>query len=76
MGLADEQATILIDSRFDYLSELGNGLILVGNDEKFGVLTTKGLNVIPIIYERLSYDEKHNQFLALKMSGWKEVEIK
>jgi WG repeat protein len=76
VGLADEQATILIDSRFDYLSELGNGLILVGNDEKFGVLTTKGLNVIPIIYERLSYDEKHNQFLALKMSGWKEVEIK
>jgi len=76
IGLADEQATILIDSRFDYLSELENGLILVGNDNKFGVLTTKGLNVIPIIYEKLTYDEKHNQFLALKMSGWKEVEIK
>ncbi len=75
-GLADKNGSILIDPRFDYLSELENGLVLVGIDGKFGVLTTAGLNVIPIIYEKLSFDKKHNQFLAFKKSEWKEVEIK
>ncbi len=75
-GMADENGTILIDPRFDYLAELENGLILVGIDGKFGALTTTGLNIIPIIYEKLTFDKKHNQFLALKKSEWKEVEVK
>ena len=75
-GMADENGAILIDPRFDYLAELENGLVLVGMDRKFGVLTTKGLNVIPIIYENLTFDKKHNQFLALKKSEWKEIEVK
>jgi hypothetical protein len=75
-GMADEHGTILIDPRFDYLAELENGLVLVGIDRKFGLLTTTGLNVIPIIYENLTFDKKHNQFLALKKSEWKEVEVK
>ncbi len=75
-GLADENGIILIDPRFDFLSELGNGLVLVGIEEKFGVLTTSGLNIIPIIYEQLTFDKKQNQFLAFKKSEWKEIEIK
>jgi hypothetical protein len=75
-GLADKNGVIRIDARFDYLSELDNELVLVGNDGKFGVLTTTGLNVIPIAYEKLSFDKKNNQFLALKKSDWKEIEIK
>jgi hypothetical protein len=75
-GLADENASILIDSRFDYLAEIENGLVLVGSGDKFGVLTTAGLNVVPTIYEKLTYDKKNRQFLALKMSEWKEVEVK
>jgi len=75
-GLADEKGTILIDSRFDYLSELDNGLVVVGNDGKYGALTTTGLNVIPIVYEKIKFDKNHNQFLAFKRSEWKEVELK
>lgn len=75
-GLADEKGTILIDPRFEYLSELENGLMLVGIAGKFGVLTSTGLNVIPIIYENLTFDKKHNQFLALKKSKWKEIDVK
>jgi len=75
-GLADEYGTILIDPRFTYLTQLDNDLVLVGIDGKFGVLTKTGLNVIPITYEGLSFDKNHNQFLAFKMSDWKEVEIK
>ena len=74
-GLADEKGSILIDPRFYYLSELESGLVLVGIAGKFGVLTSTGLDVIPIIYENLSFDKKHNQFLALKKSEWKEIEI-
>lgn len=75
-GLADEQGTVLIEPRFDHLTEVENGLVLVGADGKFGVLTNTGLNVIPIVYESLTFDRKHNQFLALKESGWKEIEVK
>jgi WG containing repeat len=75
-GMADEKGSILIDPRFDYLSELENGLVLVGIAGKFGVLTATGLNVVPIIYENISFDKKHNQFLALKKSEWREVDIK
>lgn len=75
-GMANEHGTILIDPRFDYLSELDNGLVLVGIGGKFGALTTTGLNVIPIIYENLTFDKKHNQFHALKKSEWKEIEVK
>jgi len=75
-GLADEKGSILIDPRFDFLSELESGLVLVGIAGKFGALTSTGLNVIPIIYENLSFDEKHNQFLAIKKSEWKEIDVK
>jgi hypothetical protein len=76
LGLADQNGTILIDSRFNYLDELDNGLVVVGSGGKFGALTTTGLNVIPISYEKLTFDKKHNQFLALKKSEWKELEVK
>ncbi len=74
-GLADEHGSILIDPRFDHLTQLDNDLVVVVIDGKSGALTATGLNVIPIIYERLSFDKKNNQFLAFKKSGWKEVEI-
>jgi hypothetical protein len=50
--------------------------VVVGSGGKFGALTTTGLNVIPISYEKLTFDKKHNQFLALKKSEWKELEVK
>lgn len=75
-GMADEHGSVLIDPRFDSIAELDNDLLLVGIAGKFGVLTTSGLNVIPIIYESLTFDQKHNQFLAFKKSEWKEVEVK
>ncbi len=75
-GLAEMNGSILIDARFDQLTELDNDLVLVGVDGKFGAVTTTGLNIIPITYESLSYDKNRNQFLALKKSEWKEVEVK
>jgi len=75
-GMADENGSILIDPRFDHLSELDNGLMLVGVDGKFGALTTTGISIIPIIYEKLTFDKKNNQFLAFKKSEWKEIDVK
>jgi hypothetical protein len=75
-GLADQHGTILIDARFDHLDELDNGLVVISSGGKFGVITSTGLNVIPINYEKLTFDQKSNQFLALKKSEWKEIEVK
>ncbi len=76
VGLADVNGTVLIDPRFDHLSQLDNGLVLVDVQGKFGVITTLGHSVIPIVYDALTFDKIQNQFLALRKSEWREVEVK
>ncbi len=76
VGLADVNGTVLIDPRFDHLSQLDNGLVLVDVQGKFGVITTLGHSVIPIVYDALTFDKIQNQFLALRKSEWQEVEVK
>jgi hypothetical protein len=52
---------------------LPNNLVIVRNDEKWGVLTTDGMPVVPLIYNFIKYNPATNQFLANKKSEWKTV---
>jgi hypothetical protein len=72
-GLADKNGTVLIDPRFHQLRLLQDGLVLVGVEGKWGVISETGLSIIPIIYDELQYDERRHQFLALKKSEWKKA---
>lgn len=71
LGLANYKGHVLIEPRFDELQLLPNGLVIVRNDEKWGVLTTDGMPVVPLIYSFIKYNPASNQFLANKKAEWK-----
>jgi hypothetical protein len=70
-GLSDLTGRVLIEPRFDQLQLLPNNLVIVRNDEKWGVLTTDGMPVVPLVYNFIKYNPATNQFLANKKAAWK-----
>lgn len=75
-GLAESRGNVTIEPRFESLNEVGNDLLIVGKDGKFGVITNQGLNVIPMIYDKLMVNSSKNIFLAEMKSELKEIELK
>ena len=75
-GLADKQCNVLVEPRFSSLTEASNGLLIACREGKCGAITTSGLSVIPMIYDKLDFFSSRNIFLAEKKSDWKGVEIK
>jgi hypothetical protein len=74
-GLAGSNGKILIDPRFNRLEDLNNGYVLIHRDGKFGLLTIDGISTIPLIYDRLVYDNDKNQYLALRKSQWRKLVV-
>ncbi len=72
-GLADEKGNVLVEPRFDSLRDVGNGLLIVCHQGKCGAITEQGLNIIPMIYDQLTFDKTNKIFLARKKSEWKEI---
>ncbi len=75
-GLADEKGSVLVDSRFNSIKETGDDFLIVCSNGKWGVISDHGLNVVPMIYDQLSYSTSENFFLAEKKSDWKKIELK
>ena len=75
IGLADNQGNILIEPRFEKLEELENGFVIVGRDSKYGLISIHGLSVIPLIYDKLTFDVSRNQYLAFKKSEWRDLNL-
>ena len=71
-GLADASGALIIHPKYDVIQDTGNGYVIIGRDGKFGLLTLQGVSTIPMIYDGLTFDRYHNQFLALKKSPWKK----
>ncbi len=74
-GIADLNGNVMIEPRFDYLTEIGNDLLIAGRDGKFGLITWQGMNVVPMIYDKLTLNSSKNIFLAEKKSEWKEIQL-
>ncbi len=72
-GIANEKGSVDIEPRFDFLEDLNNGFLLVGRGGKRGLITTEGLDCIPMIYDKLIFDKSKNQYLGMKRSEWKEM---
>lgn len=73
IGLADTDGSILIEPRFSSLEELETGLVLVEQDQKFGVITLTGLSVVPVMYDALIHNPDQKIFLACRLAKWKEL---
>jgi hypothetical protein len=74
-GLADSSGRMIVNPKFDTLTDLGNNYVIVGRNGKFGLLTSQGLSTIPEIYDGLTFDAAHNQFIALKKMEWEPIQL-
>lgn len=75
-GLADENGNVLVEPRFDSLGKAGKELLIVCHGGKCGAITDQGLNIIPMIYDQLTFDQVNKIFMAEKKTEWKEMSIK
>lgn len=87
-GLADSNGRILIEPRFDSLVVLApdsypsadrhdqKGHVIVKQNSLYGLLTTDGLSIFPIQYNKLLYEPQMNVFLAQQKSSWESIEVK
>ena len=72
-GLADAKGNVLIEPRFEWLDVLENDQVIVANEKRYGVISTKGLSVIPLIYDQVLYVKERNEYMALMKSEWKRL---
>ncbi|MFM8833968.1 MAG: WG repeat-containing protein, partial [Cytophagales bacterium] len=75
IGRATAQGQIQIEARFDFLKESADGNLIAGQSGHFGVISADGLNLIPMIYQQLLYDDKANVYIAKLKSEMKKVDI-
>jgi hypothetical protein len=61
-----------INPKYHSLEDLNNNYVIVARDGKYGVVTSKGISTIPLIYDFIGYDSYNDFFLALKKSEWRE----
>jgi hypothetical protein len=71
-GVADASGSLIIRPKYDSIEDTGNGYVIVERNGKFGLLTLHGVSTIPMIYDGLTFDTHHNQFLAVKKSPWRK----
>ena len=62
-GLCRFDGKLLLDPRFENIQYLGKDEVLVKRN-RYGVITTNGLPVIPLIYDELKYLNSNNLFLS------------
>lgn len=75
-GLADAEGKVIINPKYDQLNDLDNGYVIVEREGKYGLLTDQGVSTIPLLYDGLSFDALHNQYIALRKSVWEKREMR
>jgi len=75
-GLADERGNVTVEPRFDSLIMAEDHMLIACQDGKWGVISDLGLNIIPMIYDRLMFDPVNKYFLAKRETVWQEIEMK
>ena len=73
-GLADASGNVLIEPRFSELQLIQGQRVLVRNENRWGVLSQEGLDIIPTVYDGLTYLPHSDQFLAHKKSVWEKLD--
>lgn len=74
-GLADIQGKMIINAKFDELIPLDNGNIIVSREGKWGLINQQGVSTVPMVYDHLSFDSYHNQYIAHQKTQWEEVKL-
>ncbi len=72
-GLADEKGNVLIEPRFDLLEVIDTDQVLVNHRGKWGVLSSTGMNLVPMLYDQLIFVKEKKSYLGLKKSEWQKL---
>lgn len=75
VGLVSETGSQLIYPKYDSLKDLGNGYVIISRDDKYGLLTTRGMSTIPLKYDMIKYDLYNDAYLVLEEQRWKTLDL-
>lgn len=74
-GRATAKGQIQIEARFDYLEEAADGNLIAGQYGNFGVISAEGLNLIPMMYQKISFDNAAKLYIAQLKSELKKINV-
>ena len=75
MGLVKKNGYEAIYPKYESVNDLGNGNIIIGNRGKFGLINEQGISTIPMMYDKLVYDQNIDLFFGLKIPVWENISI-
>lgn len=76
VGMTSEEGKLLIFPKFDAIEDLQNGFVIIKRQDKHGLLTTSGVDTIPMIYDTLTYDQYNDLYLCGSTEEWESVKNK
>ncbi|MEM9857833.1 MAG: WG repeat-containing protein [Bacteroidota bacterium] len=74
-GVINSAGKMMVNNRYDSLEHLDNGYIIIKKNDKYGLITQHGVDIIPPIYEKLIYDPYRDEYLGMKKSQPQKVEL-
>ncbi len=74
-GLVGAEGRLLILPKFDQVLDLNNGYVIASRKGKYGLLSDEGVNILPMVYEQLKYDQFNNVYLAAHPTEWEEINL-
>ncbi|MDX1627401.1 MAG: WG repeat-containing protein [Fulvivirga sp.] len=75
IGVVDTRGRVMINVKYEELKILENGYFIVKKFDEYGLVDEQGVNLIPIIYDKMIYLPYTNQYLGLKKSTTKKVQL-
>ncbi len=72
MGLASGTGKLLLEPTYEFVEMLDASLVRVKRNGTWGIITTQGLTVVPLLYDQVLPTAIPGIFLVARSSGWKE----
>jgi len=72
-GLINNMGEIMFYPKYDSILDLNNGFVIAERKNKFGVFSSSGVFIIPVLYEKISYDSYNHVFLVSNDPEWEVV---
>jgi hypothetical protein len=73
MGLIDRNGNTIVLPRFNSIELLKNQWMIVERNGKYGVISDEGIDMIPMIYDRIIYNSGNNNYFLKQKAKWKTI---
>ena len=76
VGLVSNEGKPLIYPKYESITDLNNGYVIVGRNGKHGLLTVEGRTTIPMVHKELIHDPYNEVYLSVTRPSWQTVALK